>query len=278
MGIGIVEALSHPHVCACDCHQTLTLKERTQGIRAMYRFDDALRGWGYVPLYEPGADGLYRAAQAKNDASYRGIAVRDEECIFRRLVGFAVHELIHALDGDVTRANYGMPFGLPYGVPAEVPPGDEKAWLDRFNRSEARAWVGVAPLALALYDIGWTVRTARDVGTYGFAGGNALVDVPPGFRAVPHYDRVHHAARYYALARRIEDDERAWFSDARLAELVARVHEAEELGRKKRKGEYPPPEELAALAPRKIGRNDLCGCGSGKKWKKCCGLKGADPS
>ena len=26
------------------------------------------------------------------------------------------------------------------------------------------------------------------------------------------------------------------------------------------------------------GRNDLCPCGSGKKYKKCCELKQADPS
>jgi preprotein translocase subunit SecA len=25
----------------------------------------------------------------------------------------------------------------------------------------------------------------------------------------------------------------------------------------------------------KVGRNDLCPCGSGKKYKKCCLLKGA---
>jgi Predicted metal-binding protein related to the C-terminal domain of SecA len=37
--------------------------------------------------------------------------------------------------------------------------------------------------------------------------------------------------------------------------------------------------EAAAEAPRpiirgpKIGRNDPCPCGSGKKYKKCCGLK-----
>lgn len=26
-------------------------------------------------------------------------------------------------------------------------------------------------------------------------------------------------------------------------------------------------------SPKKIGRNDPCGCGSGKKFKKCCGLR-----
>jgi hypothetical protein len=40
----------------------------------------------------------------------------------------------------------------------------------------------------------------------------------------------------------------------------------------------PPPQELAELtaprpyiAPPKVGRNDPCPCGSGKKYKKCCG-------
>ena len=28
----------------------------------------------------------------------------------------------------------------------------------------------------------------------------------------------------------------------------------------------------AAAATKKVGRNDPCPCGSGKKYKKCCGL------
>jgi hypothetical protein len=271
VGIGIVEALSRPFTCICECHQTLTLEERTQGIAALYRFDDALRGWGYQPIYEPNAHQLYREAQQRNDANYRGIAVRDESCIYRRLVGFAVHELIHAFNGDVSKANYGMPFGLPYGVPVDLPEGEEKAYLEPFNRSEARAWVGCKPVARALFGIEWTVRTARDVGTYGFVGGNAIVDVPEGFRPVPHVDRHHHPQRYYALGRRLEDEETAWFTDARLAELRTRFEAAEAEGRRKRRGVYPPAATLAALMPQKIGRNDPCLCGSGKKYKKCCG-------
>ena len=271
MGMGIVQALSKPHACACDCHQTLSLDERTQGILAMYRFDDAMRGWGYQPIYEPNAHALFRAAQQKNDPGYRGIAVRDESCIYRRLVGFAVHELLHALNGDVTKANYGLLFGLPYGVPVELPEGEEAAFLEPFNRGEARAWVGVAPLAKSLYGIEWSLRTARDVGTYGFAGGNAVVDVPRGYRQVPHIDRTLHPQRYYAFARRIEEEERAWFTDEKLAELTARVTAAEAVGRATRRGHYPPPVELAAQKPQKIGRNDPCVCGSGKKYKKCCG-------
>ena len=32
-----------------------------------------------------------------------------------------------------------------------------------------------------------------------------------------------------------------------------------------------PPRQSAAAAPSKVGRNDLCPCGSGKKFKKCHG-------
>jgi hypothetical protein len=232
-----------------------------------------MRGWSYTPLYEVGAHRLFREAQRANDASYRGIAVRDEVCVYRRLVGFAVHETLHALQGDPSRANHGIPFGLPYGVPSELPTGTERAFLHPFNQAEARAWVGVQPLARALFGIEWTLRTARDVGTYGFAGGNAIVDVPAGFRAVPHVDRQHHAERYYALAQRLEDEAAAWFTDKKVRELCARFEEAEARGRLLRRKKYPPPVELARRDPLPLGRNDPCPCGSGEKYKKCCGAK-----
>ena len=34
------------------------------------------------------------------------------------------------------------------------------------------------------------------------------------------------------------------------------------------RGDEPPPEQEKG---KKIGRNDPCPCGSGKKYKKCCG-------
>jgi hypothetical protein len=267
----LVDALRSPFPCKCECHETLTLPERTRSVEALYRFDDAMRGWGYTPIWDLAAPRLWREAQKKNDATYRYVAVRDEACVYRRLTGFAIHELIHALCGDVSKANYGMPFGLPYGVPAELPPIEEAAFLRPFNDSEARAWVGIAPLAEALYGIDWPLRTARDVGTYGFPGGNALVEVPAGFRAVPHYDRTQHPTRYYALARRIEDEARAWFTAARVAELADRVRAAEAIGRQQRPVRFPPAAELASLPPRALARNDRCPCGSGDKWKRCCG-------
>lgn len=271
MALTLVQALSDPLPCPCACHTTLTFEERVQGIRAMYRFDDAMRGWGYEPIYEPRAHALWREAQARNDPGYRGVAVRDHACLYRRLVGFAVHELLHALCGDVTQANYGIPFGLPYGVPEDVPPAAEKEYLLEYNRAEARAFVGVGPMARALYGIDWAVYTARDVGTYGFPGGNALVPVPPGYRAVPHVDRQHHPERYYALARRLENEARAWFTEERVRELVARVEEAEAKGRAARRTPWPPAEEMARRPVRRPGRNDPCPCGSGRKVKACCG-------
>ena len=211
-GATVVDALRAPYACVCECHTTLSLEQRTKSIEALYRFDDTMRGFGYTALWDLAAPRLWREAQKRNDETYRFVAVRDEACVYRRLLGYAVHELIHALCGDTSKANYGIPFGLPYGVPVALPPVEEAAYLKQFNDSEARAWVGIAPLAERLYDVDWELRTARDVGTYGFPGGNALVEVPAGFRAVPHYDRTEHPTRYYALSRRIEDEARAFFT------------------------------------------------------------------
>lgn len=34
-----------------------------------------------------------------------------------------------------------------------------------------------------------------------------------------------------------------------------------------------PPKKPVKRASPKVGRNDPCPCGSGKKYKKCCGKK-----
>jgi len=59
-----------------------------------------------------------------------------------------------------------------------------------------------------------------------------------------------------------------------------RVHELE---RKQRKqdmtlrsgGESEPQASKPIIKGPKVGRNDPCPCGSGKKYKKCCELKRA---
>jgi hypothetical protein len=169
----VVDALSSPYPCQCECHDTLSLEERIKSVEALYRFDDTMRGWGYTCLWDLAAPRLWREAQKHADAGYRCVAVRDEACVYRRLLGFAMHELIHALNGDTTKPNYGIPFGLPYGVPVELPPIDEAAFIKPFNDGEARAWVGIAPLAERLYGVDWTLRTARN------PGGTSTSALPP---------------------------------------------------------------------------------------------------
>jgi hypothetical protein len=175
------------------------------------------------------------------------------------------------MSGEAAQSNYGTPVGLPYGVPESVPPSEEAAYLHPFNQNEARAWVGLAPVADRLFGIEWTLLPAREVGTYGFPGGNAMVDVPTGYRKVAHYDHVHHTRRYLALARKLEDEAREWFTAAKLDEIAARFETAEAIGRAQRNESFPSPRELARIKPKKLGRNDLCLCGSMRKWKQCCG-------
>ncbi|MEZ4368803.1 MAG: SEC-C metal-binding domain-containing protein [Kofleriaceae bacterium] len=267
----VVDALRTPYRCEHACHDVLSLDERVQAVEALYRFDDAMRGWDYEVAWDLGASVLWKVAQAMDSPGYRYVTVRDTACVYSRLVGFCTHELIHALTGDVTAANYGIPFGLPYRVPEEVAPADEAAYLHGFNQWEARAWAGMPIVAHHLFGIGWPIAPARDVGTYGLPGGSALVEPMPGYRCVAHYDSGHHRARYYALARALEEEARGWFTAARLAELEARFVEAETRGRQRRPVRFPPALELARLPPRVPGRNDLCPCGSTQKFKKCCG-------
>ena len=270
----VVDAVKTPLPCPCQCHARLSLDERAAGIAALYRFDDAMRGWGQTVIWDLAAPALWKIQQQLGQVAW--VAVRDSPCIHARLLGYCVHELIHALNGDPTKPNYGMPTGLPYGVPEEVPVTAEAEYLHPFNQHEARAWVGLGAVADRLFGIAWELLPARDVGTYGFPGGNALVDVPEGYRRVAHFDHQHHPRRYYALARKLEEEARDWFTPARLDEIAARFEAAEAIGRAARPGAFPPPREVARLRPKKPGRNDLCLCGSMRKWKMCCGANAPD--
>jgi hypothetical protein len=153
----LVDALLHPRRCYGDCHTTLTVQQRTRAVEALYVLDDALRGWGYTPLYEIHGDVLWQEAQQRGDPGYRGVAVRFGECVYRRL----------------------------------------------------------------------------------------------------------------------EDEARAWLTGERVDGVVGRIEEAAARGRTTRPRPYPPAEQLAALPPQPVGRNDPCPCASGKKVKKCCGERAA---
>jgi len=202
----------------------------------------------------------------------RWVVVRESGCLHSRLLGFCVHEFIHSYCGDTSLPNYGIYPGLPYGVPESVPLGEEAEFLRPFNEAEARAWVGLDYVGHRLFGIEWELLPARDVGTYGFAGGNSLVDVPPGYRRVAHWDHQNTPKRYYALANKIQDEARAWFTPERLDDINARFVAAEAIGRARRTEVFPPAREMARLKPKLPGRNDLCICGSMAKFKTCCGI------
>lgn len=275
MPASVVDAVQTPFPCECRCHETLSVDERAQGITALYRFDDAMRGFGQTVIWDIAAPTLWRVQQQLNN-TVKWVTVRESGCLYGRLVGFCVHELIHAMCGDPEAANWGTPVGLPYGVPEHVAPADEAAYLHPYNQHEARAWVGIAAVGFRLFQIEWPLYPARAFGTYGFPGGNALVDVPEGYRRVPHYDSEHHARRYLALARKLEDEARDWFTPAKLDEIAARFEAAEAIGRAARPQKFPPAREAARFRVQKPGRNDLCVCGSMRKWKQCCGLQLAE--
>jgi hypothetical protein len=267
----VVDAVTSPFPCMCHCYDRLSNDQRAAGIAALYRFDDAMRGWGQTVIWDIAAPTLWRIQQQMGEVKW--VAVRESGCIYARLLGYCVHETIHAMCGDPRVPNYGTPVGLPYGVPESIPATEEVAYLHPFNQNEARAWVGLGAVAYRLFEIEWTILPARSVGTYGFPGGNALVDVPAGYRRVPHFDPIHHERRYLALAHKIEDEARGWFTPEKLDEIAARFEEAEAIGRAKRPAEFPPAREVARMRPKKPGRNDLCICGSMKKWKQCCGAQ-----
>jgi preprotein translocase subunit SecA len=47
-----------------------------------------------------------------------------------------------------------------------------------------------------------------------------------------------------------------------------------ELEQARMAGSGDSPQVQQVVRGEKIGRNDPCSCGSGKKYKKCCGAKG----
>ena len=74
-------------------------------------------------------------------------------------------------------------------------------------------------------------------------------------------------ARFMSIARRMEADG-VNFKSIRQMKKWMKEHEAEL--RAEGNPEQPKVETVVHEGPR-IGRNDPCPCGSGKKYKKCCG-------
>lgn len=85
--------------------------------------------------------------------------------------------------------------------------------------------------------------------------------LPYCHQGCPRFVGLAEAQRHYLCAayRQFHAHSRAGFEDLR--DRIARRNREEQMA--------------AGGIPRAVGRNDLCPCGSGKKYKQCCGRKGA---
>jgi tetratricopeptide (TPR) repeat protein len=86
------------------------------------------------------------------------------------------------------------------------------------------------------------------------------------------YGRLEEAHAYLAKAVSVSDRGNYYRVFQDLKDFKAGVHEAyAEVAFKLRKGPGPIKSSVSTLPKKmKIGRNDPCPCGSGKKYKKCC--------
>ncbi len=82
--------------------------------------------------------------------------------------------------------------------------------------------------------------------------------------------KVEFVAKYRAHEKMMEHHEVALFrKDEKTQQwyfVDGDAHEHEE-----GQGHHHPPQQPIVRESAKIGRNDPCTCGSGKKFKKCCG-------
>ena len=53
--------------------------------------------------------------------------------------------------------------------------------------------------------------------------------------------------------------------------FFAAVIDIDQFWRRRQRGAVPPTRQTVSGSTAKVGRNDPCPCGSGKKYKRCCG-------
>jgi uncharacterized protein len=78
-------------------------------------------------------------------------------------------------------------------------------------------------------------------------------------------------ARRDARFSKTECDSLASIAHERIGDWILTVNEWRLENYDFKRGESMPPPVMHR-SPEKVGRNDACPCGSGKKYKKCCGL------
>ena len=230
-----------------------------------------MRGWGQTVIWDLAAPTLWRLQQQLGERAVgrgarerlhpqpaaRVLRPRADPRDVRRSRGA---ELGHAGRPAVRRARVGGA-GRRGGLPPPVQPA-RGARVGRARRGRATGCSGSS---------GRCSRRATS-GPTASPGGNALVDVPAGYRArAALRPRASHAGattRSPASWR----TRRATGSPPRSSTRSPRGSRPPRRGaRARRPRAFPAPREVARMRPRKPGRNDLCVCGSMRKWKQCCG-------
>jgi len=122
-------------------------------------------------------------------------------------------------------------------------------------------------------------RLKEGIGLRGYGGRQPLVEFKKEsfemFSAMQESFENELIKRLYHLEVREAGDEELMLEAPSVPLFYGAPEEAEETGGKKRKRRAGPQVEQRR-SKKKVGRNDPCPCGSGKKYKKCCLPKGID--
>ena len=268
----VVDALSSPYPCGCDCFHYA--HRRRAHPRASRRSIASTTRCAAGAISRSTSSPPTCSIARRKPKPIRSIAasrMRDDACVYRRLVGFAVHELIHALEGDPTKANYGIPWGAPYNVPVDLPEGDEAAFLHPLQRRRgARLRRRCRPSP---------TRSSASTGASTPRATSAPTASPAATRssrrrAASARCRTGIASTTRASITRVRAHSRrpsAATSPTRNYATTPPLRRRRGARSQSAQGPFPPPDKLARITPRLPGRNDACICGSGEKFKKCCG-------
>ena len=263
---------SAPYPCGCDCFHTLTARRarRRASRRSFASTTRCTAGATSRSTSSPPTSSIAR----RRPRPIRAIAA--SPCATTRASTAASSASPCTSSSTRSRAtrrkaNYGIPWGAPYSVPVDLPEGEEAAFLHPFNVGEARAFVGVRPVAPGAlrHRLGRLHRARRRHLRLRRRQRHRrrAARLPPG-AALGSVSTIR--ASTTRCARALEEAERGYFTDEKLRELRralrrrrgARPHASQERA--------PAADELARIPPRLPGRNDVCLCGSGEKYKKCC--------
>ncbi|WP_367752776.1 SEC-C metal-binding domain-containing protein [Ammoniphilus sp. 3BR4] len=100
----------------------------------------------------------------------------------------------------------------------------------------------------------------------GILNGNELGDIVPYLQSELKLEKLEQVQHLVDRLVALMNNTRQW---------ILKGYTPKELASRERKSLRPLPEDGGKVidfrTKQKVGRNDPCPCGSGKKFKKCCG-------